>query len=211
MQLVRDRALLDGFRRGDRDALGRVFEIYASQVARWVEGGFTFSARQGPQRFRGFRSAADTHDALQEIFRTAFEERARLAYSGLKPYEGYLFAITKSVVLRKLRLDARALISDDVSTDTISSTAPNPEEVLANGERQLQVRAYLITLSDQDRKFVDLRFVEQRPQEQVADVLGWSRKKVRLKEAAVRVGLIRHMKRQRGSLDRDEVFHASAG
>jgi RNA polymerase sigma-70 factor (ECF subfamily) len=180
-------------------------------VARWVEGGFSYPSRAGLERFRGFRSASDTHDAIQDIFRTAFEERARLAYSGLKPYEGYLFAITRSVVLRKLRHDQRALLSDDVSADTLTSTAPSPEENVASAERQLQVRAYLINLSEQQRRFVELRFVEQRPQEEVAALIGWSRKKVRLEEKAVREGLIRHMKRQRGTRDQEEVLHASAG
>ena len=65
------------------------------------------------QRFDGFRSAVDVHDVVHEVFRRAFEPRAREAYSGLTPFPGYLFVITRNVVLRRLDKGRREEGLDD--------------------------------------------------------------------------------------------------
>lgn len=199
MLLATDRTLLDGFRRGDRAALERVFEHYAPSVARWVSAGFTFKSKEGDRRFDGFRSAADVHDTIHEVFRSVFEASARTSYSGLTPFEGYLFVTTKNVVLRRLRVKDRDRAIDLDRIDTLVSQDPSPEESVAREQEILLVRGFLSTLDDGDRRFVELRFVDQLPQLEVGDRLGWSRKKVRLREAAVRQGLIRFMKRSRGT------------
>ena len=40
---------------------------------------------------------------MQEAFRRAFEERARSAYDGLRPYRRYLLTITRNLVIDQLR------------------------------------------------------------------------------------------------------------
>ena len=100
MLLVESRSLLDRYRRGDREALTAVFEHYAPKVGRWVSGGFVYKVGDTRHRFRGFASPADAHDCIHEVFRRAFEASARTQYSGLSPFEGYLLAITRNVVLK---------------------------------------------------------------------------------------------------------------
>jgi RNA polymerase sigma factor (sigma-70 family) len=206
--LTTDRALLDGYRRGDRAALERIFEHYAPAVARWVQGGFTFRSQEGERRFDGFRSAVDAHDAIHEVFRAVFEGSARSSYSGLTPFEGYLFVTTRNVVLKRLRVRDRDRPIESAVMEEVPSNEPSPEERVQREEEVQMVRAFLATLDDEERSFVELRFVEQLPQNTVGDRLGWSRKKVRIKEAAVRQALIRFLKRRRGSRELGEEAQA---
>lgn len=210
MLLTQDRALLDGYRRGDRAALERVFEHYGPSVARWVSGGFGFKTQEGDRRFDGFRSAVDVHDTIHEVFRAVFEARARQAYSGLTPFEGYLFVTTKNVVLRRLRIKDRDRPVEKEVFESIPSNEPSPEDRVAKEEEVLQVRAFLAGLPNEDRHFVELRFMEQLSQNDVAEKLGWTRKKVRLRETSVRESLVRFFKRQRGTKEIvEEVAHDS--
>lgn len=202
--------MLEGYRRGDRAALARVFQHYAPGVSRWVTAGFTFRTKDGDRRFDGFRAAVDQHDVVHEVFRAAFEPRAREAYSGLTPFEGYLFIITRNVVLRRLKLAERDRPIDAEQLEAMPAPDPSPEERVAREQEVLVVRAFLSTLSEEERTFVDLRFNEQRPQVEVGAQLGWSRKKVRIQEAAVRERLIRFLKRRRGTEDLKEVAHDEA-
>ena len=52
--LSSDRRLLEGFRRGDTDALGVVFDHYAPAVAAFLARGFTFSSKGRLLQFRGY-------------------------------------------------------------------------------------------------------------------------------------------------------------
>jgi RNA polymerase sigma factor (sigma-70 family) len=209
--LVENRELLDGYRRGDTAAFDRIFDHYAPKVAGWVTRGFMYTTKDGRERFRGLGSAVDVHDAIHEVFRAVFDTPARTSYSGLQPFESYLFVITKNHVLGKL--GAKAHLFERTSADleeAIASEEPSPEEIVAREEERKVVRGYLATLSEEELRFVDLRFTEQLPQEKVGEALGWTRKKVRLKEAAIRSGLTRYLKRQRGTSEVREVLHDGA-
>lgn len=208
MLLVENRVLLDAFRRGEAAALEEVFLHYSPRVSGWVTRGFGYKTKTAERRFAGFRSAADAHDAIHETFRAAFEQRSRDAYSGLSAYEGYLFVITRNVVLRKLG-KSEPLV-DDFELAQVASSEESPEELVAREEENRRVREYLATLSKEELDFVALRFTEQLSQSAVAEQLGWGRKKVRLLEESIRGGLTRFLKRNRGSAEVKEVLHDDA-
>ena len=199
IDLTQDRVALDGYRRGDRAILGRIFEDHAGQVARWASGGFSFRSGEERRRFDGFRSAVDVHDVVNEVFRTVFEERARVAYSGLTPLEGYIFVITRNIILRRLKIMDRDRPIDVDSIEALPSEELAPDERIAREEEVTMVREFLATLGEEEQRFVSLRFSEDRPQNEVGDQLGWSRKKVRLQETSIRASLTRFMLRRRGT------------
>lgn len=210
MLLVSDRALLDGFRRGETAALERVFDHYAPSVAKWASGGFVLKSRHGSHRFTGFRSAADLHDVIHEVFRAAFEPRARQSYSGLTAYEGYLFIITRNLVAKRMGHRNLEVFEEASKLERIASEEPTPEETAAREEERNIVRAFLTTLDDDQTRFVALRFTEQRSQAEVGEALGWSRKKVRIQEESIRRNLTRFLKRARGTAELKEALHDAA-
>ncbi len=202
LDLTQDRAALDGYRRGDRATLGRVFEAHAERVARWATAGFVFTSGAERHRFDGFRSAVDVHDVVHEVFRAVFEERARQAYSGLAPFEGYLFVVTKNVVVRRLSKIRRELPVDVATLESLESEQEGPEERAVREQEVTMVREFLATLTEEERRFAELRFSEQRPQAEVGGALGWTRKKVRREEETLRERLVRFMLRRRGRGER---------
>src|SRR5262245_19722724 len=117
MLLVENRALLDGFRKGDRSALERVYAAYARDVAQQLKRGFTFQSGGRSCRFHGPPSAADLEDRVHDVFVRAFSDGARLAYDGLTPYKNYLYTVARNLVIDDFRKKERALVeySVDVS------------------------------------------------------------------------------------------------
>lgn len=208
--LPEDRELLDAYRRGDRGALARVYQAFVPMVSRWISGGFSFPTREGTGQFAGFRSAVDQHDAIHEVFRSVFEERARAAYSGLSPFESYLFVVTRNVVIKRLRRLHRDRPVEVEVLEGVPSPDPSPEEQIGREQEVTIVRSFLSTLAEEDRAFIELRFTEQLPQATVGERLGWSRKKVRLKEASLRESLARFLRRRRTAHELKEEAHDGA-
>src|SRR5262249_52913097 len=104
--LSADRALLDAFRGGDRDALERVYRYYVPIVGRLLRRGFSVRGGKGVATF-SMTQAFEIESAVQEVFLRAFEGRARLSYDGLRRYRDFLFGIAKHVALDELRRRSR--------------------------------------------------------------------------------------------------------
>ncbi len=192
------RALLQGFRAGEREALTTVYRAHAKEVARMLRSGFAFSSAGKHLRFVGFRSGFELHDALHETFRRAFEPRARNSYDGIRPYGPFLKTIARNVVLQTFR--AREVVMLDEGTvaeehaHTLSGTPLDPENSLAKARLRARVQAFLAKLPPADRKLLELRFVEGRSQRDVAEHLGLGRQKLRTREARLRRALLVHLR-----------------
>jgi RNA polymerase sigma-70 factor (ECF subfamily) len=194
-----DRALLDAFRRGDRDALGAVYYEHVDAVAALVRRGFVIES-QGHRFVPGARDLDAEHELTQEVFTRAFGERARLAYDGLRPYRPYLLRIAKNLLIDRLRLRGR----DTVSVDEVPDGA-DEEDVAESGEQDHEdalhwkrlseiAQAYLADLDEEARTFIRLRFEEERSQDEVASLMKTTRRRVRTLEDRVEVELMRRLK-----------------
>ncbi|HEY3357260.1 MAG TPA: sigma-70 family RNA polymerase sigma factor [Polyangia bacterium] len=192
MRLVRDPELLARFRAGDRDAMAIVFEHYAGPLARYLAAGFAFETAGAPARFDGVRSRFDLHDLVAETFRRAFEERARGAFAASGPFEGYLRAIARNLVLDRLRggrpeAGAGAL-------DAAAEPRPTPEEACRLAELRRLVEAFRGALEPLERRLLALRYQDGLSQEDAAVRLKTTRRWVRDREAALRARLERHLR-----------------
>src|SRR5260370_40880082 len=101
--LIERRELLDRFKKGERRALEDVYRHYVSDVAAFLQRGFTFNSAGRSLRFVGYAQPFDLDNALQETFTRAFKESARLGYDGLHAYKNYLLAIARNLVLDEFR------------------------------------------------------------------------------------------------------------
>ncbi|MCK6552709.1 sigma-70 family RNA polymerase sigma factor [Myxococcota bacterium] len=201
------RALLDAFRRGDRDALLEVYRAYAADVARFLSRGFTFESDGRPCAFRGFRGGYEIEAAIQEVFRRAFEERARLAYDGLHPYRPYLLRIARNLVINDLKSKqpilfrfraGRPVVLEPASDDgpeALPSSERSPEDELEASEVARLVAEFLGGLDERERGVFRLRFEEGLAAEVAAEQLGLTRSKVRTTEAKLRARFLEHMRR----------------
>ena len=88
MYLAKNTKLVAAFKSGDRDAMEEVYRHYAPGVQRFLRQGFSFRSKATHCYFKGIKIDDDLGVAVQEVFRRAFEERARNAYNGINlcPY-----------------------------------------------------------------------------------------------------------------------------
>lgn len=211
MLMMDDRALLDGFKAGEESALYQVYLHYRDGVGKLLRGGFSF--RSGSERFRfaGFQSEFEIEDALQETFLKAFAEKARLRYSGLRPYAPYLHGIARNLVIDEFRRRKREMAlfipegaevrlveesADDAPLGEWTRAPKGPERLNIRRQQQEMVQAFLESLDADQRRLVQLRFVEGLSQEETAEQMGVDRNRVRRSIKEIRARLLRHMKRE---------------
>lgn len=194
-----DRELLEAFRRGDRCALAKVYCKYGKAVYALLKNGFAFQSGASRYRFAGCSSEHDAEEMMQEVFRKAFEERARLAYDGLHRYKGYLLTIARNHVIDELRrprnrLEVLAGIdeerAEEASQQVESAPPPDPEQAAIDEQLRQLVASFRQTLSQPELGIFDLRFGEELDQEQTAQRLGLSVYKVRNLERRLRRRLL---------------------
>src|SRR5688572_6008824 len=92
------RELLDAFRAGKPDALGRVYRECSPLLARMLAA----AAYRGGA-FAMLRSSMDLENAILEVFARAFEPRPRAVYDGLRPYPRFLIGVARNYVLELCR------------------------------------------------------------------------------------------------------------
>jgi RNA polymerase sigma-70 factor (ECF subfamily) len=194
--LEADRALLDAFRRGGREALGQVYFCYVDSVATLLRFGFMLDTHS--LRVPGARDPDDERDLVQEVFVRAFAERARRSYDGVRPYRHYLLRIAKNLLIDRQRarghevaLDAGALDGDEPDPESEYEREPD-----VHWQRLAAATSdYVAGLSPELRELVRLRFEDGHSQADVAERMQLSRRRVRTLEHRAMTGLRRHLKR----------------
>lgn len=219
MYLAKNAELLARFRRGDRDALEDIYRHYFPGVTGFLRKGFTFRSGTGHFFFKGIHDPSELKSAVQEVFRRAFEEKARIAYNGVNSFTNWVLAIGRNLVINGFRnreiafsdyispSDERShlTIMDDAVTEEFSGVLyaeqERPQDLKMEHDQLTTLMArFMKELSDHDRQLLILRFVEGRGQEEAAEALGSTRMKVRTAEAKVRSRL-RAFLRHSGYID----------
>lgn len=211
------RALLSGFRAGEREALTTVYRMHVETVALLLRQGFSFESGGHRHRFAGYGSGFELQDALHETFRRAFEPRAREGYDGIRPYGAYVTTIARNLVLRSFR--AREVLFPLEAADDLGATGgqlvavdvgPTPERELHDRQVLELVERFLATLAPDERRLIALRYVEGLSQRDAADVLGLGRQRIRTREQALRTKLLAYL-REHGEAALVEGVLASVG
>ncbi|HSI05446.1 MAG: RNA polymerase sigma factor [Myxococcota bacterium] len=204
--LSEDRALLDRFRGGERDALTVVFTHYAPHVASLLKSGFGFSAGGQRVRFGGYKRVFELEDALQEVFKRAFSERARMSYDGLRPYAAYMAVIARNLVIDQYASRRRELLhfnfEDSTTANDDDSPAPGgrPERELLASELRGVIDDFRAKLDEREQTIFKLRFEENLSHAGITERTGLTASQVKTTEAKLRGALMRHL-RKHGYLD----------
>jgi RNA polymerase sigma-70 factor (ECF subfamily) len=191
MPLLRtDRALLDQFRAGKPEALGKVYWEYTRKVERLLSAGFEIRSR-GTRVVGACRRPDDLADLVQDVFLRAFSEKGRRAYDGLRDYGPYLYAIARNVLVDWARARGREIPAPWAELEaalemTLVADDPAP---WAAPETLRVVEGYLATLPQDLREVHKLRHEECLSQEQAAKGLGVGRQTLRTLERRLQDGL----------------------
>ena len=167
-RLVEDRALLDGFRRGDSEALTIVYREYARPLFALLVRGFGYQSGGRQMIFKGFKNSWESENLVQEVFARAFAPQAREAYDGLRPYRNYLFSIARNLVIDELRKSGRETPVSDEELDLdgrkdsplMGRPDPGPEKNLSEQELNTRVQDFVAGLQNIERAVFQVRFLE---------------------------------------------------
>jgi RNA polymerase sigma factor (sigma-70 family) len=203
--LLEKRELLDGFRRGDKKALLSVYRHYVGDVTRFLMRGFSFNSAGKICSFRGFHGGYEIEAAIQEVFRRAFEERARLAYDGINPYRPYLLRIARNLVINDLKAKEPILFrfragqpvvlepAEEETVESLPAQARSPEEEAEIREVAKLVTAFKARLSPRERGVFEHRFEKGLSAEKAGEELELTRSQVRTTETKLRRDFLAHM------------------
>lgn len=148
---------------------------------------------QGFGGFRGFFDPSQREDAIQAIFISAFEERARLAYDGVGDYARFLRGIAHNVCRQLLDKDRR--FSRTPETDPEAGLVDDLEERLLAAEELELCRRFRDGLKDPlELAVLDGYFGQGEAEETLAERLGVTRYRLRKVIAALQKKMARFHK-----------------
>jgi RNA polymerase sigma factor (sigma-70 family) len=219
MFLAKNQRLLEAFKAGERAAMDTVYRHYLPGVTSFLRKGFTFRSGKGHFYFKGIMDPGDLKSAVQEVFRRAFEAKARASYNGINSFTNWVLAISRNMVINQFRnreiafseyiapSDERGhlAILDDEVTEEFSGVLYSQQELrqdvnVEHSELKGLIERFMSELTEHDRQLLVLRFAEGKGQEETAEALGSTRMKVRTSEAKLRSRL-RAFLRHSGYLD----------
>jgi RNA polymerase sigma-70 factor (ECF subfamily) len=188
-----ERALLEAFRRGDREALERVYSSHVRHVEERV--------RAVLNRL-GKLTAADLADLVQDAFLQAFSERARGQYDGERDYGPFVIAIARNIVIDWIRRSGREVPMADLLGWFAEEPAVETESEAFDSVLLANTRAYIDGLAPNLQEVHRVRFVLGMPQRQAAAAMGISRQSLRTLEKKLLSGFRRHLHKSDGETGR---------
>ncbi len=218
MLLIKNPELLAAFRRGEKAAMEIVYRHYVKGISHFMQKGFSFRSGDRFFYFKGYRSPFDLHNAAQEVFRRAFEERARLSYNGVNSYSNWILAIARNMIINQFRNKEIPFsqfenrdgeggeknwdneITEEFSGVLYGTANDKQDHALEKAQLAELMKRFMEQLSDEDKELVRVRYTEGQGQEEAAKALNSTRMKVRTQEAKVRRRLIAFL-RHSGYLD----------
>ncbi len=147
--------------RGDRESLGRIFDVFHLPIYRYV--------------LVRIRSEADAEDVAAETFVSAFAAIGRFRWQGL-PFEAWLFRIARSKIADHQRRARRRSTTSDISVVPLA-LLPREEDValqvVRRDEHHTAVAA-MTKLSQDQQDVLALRFFAGLSLHETAEAMGRS-------------------------------------
>lgn len=202
--LSADRALLDGYRRGDRDALSKVFRAYAPTVMRLLRHGVIVQVDGAPVRIETRLDEAETEALLHDTFVRALGPAARKGYDGVRPFSAYINTIARNVLIERARARHHevVLLEPDELDRLSEPVPPNALEGLQSRELEQIVAGVRAALSDRDASIFVQRYEHGASLRTTADELSLPLITVRRVDGRIRAQLLTALRDRGYFLDR---------
>jgi RNA polymerase sigma-70 factor (ECF subfamily) len=153
-------------REGDMKAFERLVEIHQRAVIGTVA--------------RMLGNLDDAHDISQQVFVRVWKSAHR--YEPTAKFTTWLFTITRNLVFNETRRRSRRhevsierdLEDDGPERQFVEENAPTPDQVTQNKELEAALDQAIAALPEKQRLAVVLRRYEERPYEDLCEILGMS-------------------------------------
>jgi RNA polymerase sigma factor (sigma-70 family) len=205
MFLAKNAALLEAFKRGEREAMDEVYRHYHPGLAAFLRRGFSFQSSGRPYFFKGIKDPAELEAAVQEVFRRLFEAKARASYNGSRPFSNWMLAIARNMAINQFRNREVALsdstrdgderghlaaldaaVTPEFSGLLYGESERGQDARLESDELRALVARFLGGLPQLEQRLLLLRFADGKGQAETAGELASTRMKVRIAEARLR-------------------------
>ena len=157
-----DRALVERFRNGDREAFTDLMVRYQRPIynaAFWV-----------------LRNVEDAQDVAQSVFLRVAERLDE--YDGQYKFFSWIYRIAVNESLNLLRRHGREEALDD-DVDIPDAEGTNPESQVSNAQLAQRIRSALMGLSTNDRVVLTLRHFSECSYQEIAQILDLDEKTVK--------------------------------
>lgn len=157
-----DQALVERYRKGDRDAFTELMIRYQRPIynaAFWI-----------------LRSADDAHDIAQVVFLKVAEHLDE--FDSQRKFFSWIYRIAVNESLNLLRRNGHEEALDD-EIDLPGSDSANPEWQARDAERSRSIQRALLTLSPNDRTVLVLRHFSECSYQEIAQILDVNEKTVK--------------------------------
>lgn len=192
--LEQDRALLDAFRRGEREAFTRIFHMYLDPVTQMLRAGIVVDV-DGRRTRIAAASESELESIVQETFAKVFAPAARQGFDGIRPFGHYIATIARHVAIdraRRRQSEARRItVVEDIERHAAPDAAQsNPEWRLEEGQMLAVVVRFRDALDDVDRRVFRARYEEGLPLRESARSLGMTLFEMRRRDTRIRLALL---------------------
>jgi RNA polymerase sigma factor CnrH len=177
---------LSGSVTGDAATLAAVYSTYTDVVEHVLANGF--AARAGRVHVPGIRDAESRADLKHDVFVRALSAVIRNRYDSRRLFAPYLLAIARHALVDWHRKTRHELDVDDDALGDLPTDNGSYPDWSAAGLLEL-AEVYTAQLPPPLREIYELRFVEERSQEDAARALGISRQSLRTLERRLKDGL----------------------
>ncbi|HEX5706896.1 MAG TPA: sigma-70 family RNA polymerase sigma factor [Pyrinomonadaceae bacterium] len=182
--------VIEGCRRGDRDAFRQLFEAHKDRVysvALYFFGG----------------DEATASDITQQVFLKLFTRVGQ--FRGDSEFSTWLYRLATNTCLDEARRRRRFLPFGDSTRRETSAQRDSQEASLARDETAHRVREALAELRPKLRMAILLKYFEELSYEEIAEVLGCSKGTVASRLNRAHKALAHKLGHLRGALLRDET------
>lgn len=155
--------LLRKAQKGDKDAFGQIYKIYFNKIYRYCR--IQLSSEEAAQ------------DTAQETFFKAWKAISTFSNYDGSSIQAYLFRIARNTIIDLSRKKPELSLDNALEVETND----NFEDELNKKEDIEMVQQALLKLEEDDRQIVVLRFFEEMPHEQIAQVTGLNTGTIRVK------------------------------
>lgn len=157
--------LIEQARKGDQRAFEEVYNAWYTPLYRFI-------------RMRTNIATEDAEDLTQTVFMKFYESCIKASYVNESP-RALLYQIARTSIIDEWRKHRHAPVANDEIVMRASDTEHDTSDLVREEEMKELVQTALVSLRDEQREIVTLRYLQELSSDEIAKIVGKSSEAVR--------------------------------